>query len=178
MLGYASICQSGLIIGTISNCHIQNEDWIPVEVALTAYALALALAFHVLEILEAPLGGVELHRLAGLWERSPLCAGALSLALLSLAGFPPAVGMLSTYHVLRQDWAHHTYLLMISLGIGQLAVLYGFLNVAKQMFWSAPRTIAKIPLPENSRTWLVVLCVLVIVMGLWPGWDAWGVVKK
>ena len=53
------------------------------------YALATLGAFAVLAFLDEGPEGVFIPNLRGLFRRSPILAGILTLCLLTLAGYPP-----------------------------------------------------------------------------------------
>ncbi len=140
MLGYASISGSGMIVGGITHRGwMSDSEWWAVEISLVGWSLGLFAAFYVLELVEKPMGGVEMHRLAGLWDRKPVLAVILSLALFSLLGFPPGFGLVGLWGLVHSSWLHGNFGILGAMAIGQMGVLYGFLNVAKNIFWSAPR---------------------------------------
>src|SRR3954463_12003756 len=71
---------------------------------LLTYVVATLVAFAVVAVTvaERPRGGRSIAAYEGLWQRSPWRAGALALALTSLAGLPPGViGLVSKVTALR-----------------------------------------------------------------------------
>nr|WP_281496737.1 proton-conducting transporter membrane subunit [Ornithinimicrobium sp. F0845] len=100
---------------------------------LAVYVVATVLAFVVvLTVARRPDGGVLLSDHRGLARHQPLTAAALGLALLTLAGLPPAIiGLVAKVVVLRPVAADGTWWLLI------VATLNIALGIAVYVRWLA-----------------------------------------
>ncbi len=99
LLAYSSIAQAGTMLVALPSLAL-----LPVTLSralllyLVAYALATGGAFAVAAALGSRRGEVvELKHLSGLARTQPLLAVALSIFLVSLAGFPPLLGFFAKY---------------------------------------------------------------------------------
>jgi proton-translocating NADH-quinone oxidoreductase chain N len=116
--------------------------------------------------------------LAGAARRYPLAALALSLAALGLAGLPPLAGFMSKWQIFVAGFATH------SLAIGAL-IVFAAVNSALSLAYYAPLVnmvyrgqvsatlYAGRPLPLAMRAPLLMLMLLVVALGVWPGLAAW-----
>src|SRR6202012_4316491 len=85
----------------------------------------------------------DISGLAGLNHRSPLLAGTMTLAMVSLAGLPPLAGFFGKFlllkSVIQQGAAMHNhcyyYLAFIALA-GVVISIYYYLGVVGAIFWS------------------------------------------
>ena len=91
MLAYSGVAHAGyLLIGIIANSHDGIASLI---FYLNVYLFMNIGAFAVVFIMEGEgKEGNSLSRFKGLAKKNPLIAGAMSLFMLSLAGFPPTAG--------------------------------------------------------------------------------------
>lgn len=98
---------------------------------LAVYVVATVLAFVVvIAVAQRPGGGAALIDHTGLARRQPLTAAALGLALLTLAGLPPAIiGLVAKVVVLRPVAADGTWWLLI------VATLNVALGIAVYVRW-------------------------------------------
>ncbi len=102
---------------------------------LLTYVVATLVAFAVvgMTVRELPAEGRTLAAYAGLWQRSPWRAGALALALTSLAGLPPGViGLIGKVVALRPVLAEGWIWLAI------IAAANAVLGVAVYTRWLRP----------------------------------------
>jgi NADH:ubiquinone oxidoreductase subunit 2 (subunit N) len=116
--------------------------------------------------------------LAGAARRYPLAALALSLAVLGLAGLPPLAGFMSKWQIFVAGFATR------NLAIEAL-IIFAALNCVLSLAYYAPLVNAVYrkqasaavgagrPLPMAMRAPLLVLALLVVMLGVWPGLAAW-----
>ncbi len=139
---------------------------------LVAYGLSTLLAFGVLSRLAK--GGsedVSLGRLDGLSIRRPLLAACLTLALISLAGFPPTAGFFAKFALLRD---------LMVLGNGKLVILvviavlnsllsvYYYLRPVMHMYMHKEQG-EPLHIPSiTAKVALISLAILILLLGLFP----------
>lgn len=176
MLAYSSIGHSGFVlIGVIAlagpngqapvgPAHDAGE--LAIGIYLITYLIASLLAFVVITVVTQKETPDAIHNYAGLWQRSPLLAGGLAVALVSLAGIPPTVGFVGKLSIFAAAWESHLYTLFW-IGVGAaVAGLYYYLGVVKTMFWSKPLDASPIPVEPSLRFLILLLIVATFVLGL------------
>lgn len=128
VLAWSSIAQAGFILAPIVALGVAGGARAAVQY-LAIYALANLVAFTMIALVRRRWGGTSFRHLTGLARRDPLGGACLSLALLTLAGFPPAViGLVAKYAVLRP---------VVEAGYGWLAVVMAA-NVALGLAYYLP----------------------------------------
>lgn len=134
-----------------------------------SYALASLLAFGVVGIVgrqDASLAAFD-----GLAKRSPVLAGTLTVALVSLAGIPPTSGFFGKYYALLAAFEHGHAWIVICAVLASLVGIYYYFRLIVAMYLRAPRTDAPLPvLSMGEKPMFVVLACLVLALGLKPDW--------
>lgn len=181
LLGYSSIANGGFMLLGLSCLSYRGVE--AVALYLCVYCLATVLIFFILSKLGPALGGEDLTHISGLYHRSPLAAGALLVAFVSLAGIPPLVGFLGKLGIIAALWERGDYMLdhmlfgipngfryMLGIGIfGAVAGLYYYLAPVRSMFWNEPvKELPEVKLSRSSRALVFVLAAALLVLGFWP----------
>jgi multicomponent Na+:H+ antiporter subunit D len=116
--------------------------------------------------------------LAGAAGRYPLATLALSLAALGLAGLPPLAGFMSKWQIFVAGFATHNLvieaLIVFAAANSVLSLAYyaPLVNAVYREQASAAVRAGR-PLPIAIRAPLLVLALLVVALGVWPGLAAW-----
>jgi NADH-quinone oxidoreductase subunit N len=100
MLAYSSIAHAGYLLIAL----IVGEEWggPPLLFYLATYTVTTLGAFAVLASLTSQSGPCESYSdFAGLGFRRPFLAAAMSIFMLSLAGFPPLAGFIGKFYIFR-----------------------------------------------------------------------------
>ncbi|MDO9378243.1 MAG: proton-conducting transporter membrane subunit [Nocardioidaceae bacterium] len=101
LLAWSSIAQAGFVLAPMAVLTTPGVASAPIRY-LAVYALANLVAFGVVGLVRRRWGGTSMAHVAGLVRVEPWTGSALVLALLTLAGFPPAViGLVAKYVVLE-----------------------------------------------------------------------------
>ena len=133
MLAYSSIAHAGYLLIAL----VVGEEWggPPLLFYLVSYALMTVGAFAVLASLTDQDGPRENYSdFAGLGFKRPFLAAAMSLFMLSLAGFPPLAGFTGKFYIFRSAiLAGHTNLAIIGVLNSLLSVIY-YLRVVVAMY--------------------------------------------
>ncbi len=159
MLAYSSIAQAGyLLIGVLS---ASPRSASAIVFYLVVYAFMNVGAFAIVLFLESRLQRpVVLDDLNGLARWEPGLAAILSLCLLSLAGLPPAGGLLAKFFLFGAGLKGAG--VAVTMGVvGSLLGAYYYLNPIGRMYMREgddPR------LPATS--WAFNLVLVVVVLGL------------
>ena len=137
ILAYSSITHAGY--ATIGVLALSRAGLSATLLYLLTYAVGTMAAFGVVIAMERRRRGeVTLATLRGLGRTSPLLAGILSLALLSLAGLPLTAGFIGKLEVFRAGVsAGFTWLVVIGVA-SSLVAAYFYLRIAGIMFLEEP----------------------------------------
>src|SRR6266853_1847494 len=140
LLAYSAVAHAGYtLLGLVAG---GRDGFSATLFYTTVYAFTLVGAFGVVALVRRETGGDDLQNFAGLWSRSPLLAGCMSIFMLSLAGLPPLAGFFGKFYlfsVALRAGANHGLLWLVALALlGSLISLYYYLIVLKVIFVDEP----------------------------------------
>jgi len=178
LLAYSAVAHTGYtLLGLIAG---GRDGFSATLFYTTVYAFTLVGAFGVVALVRRETGDDDLQDFAGLWSRSPLLAGCMSIFMLSLAGLPPLAGFFGKFYlfsVTLRAGPNHGLLWLVALALfGSLVSLYYYLIVLKVIFTDqsddaaisiAPSLGGDIELLQ--RITLSVLAIVVLLLGIMPG---------
>jgi NADH-quinone oxidoreductase subunit N len=187
LLAYSAVAHAGYtLLGLVAG---GREGFSATLFYTTVYSFTLVGAFGVVAIVRRDTGSDDLQNFAGLWSRSPLLAGCMSIFMLSLAGLPPLAGFFGKFYLfsaaLRAD-ANRGLLWLVALALfGSLISLYYYLIVLKVIFLEPVVTevgagsslVTRSPRPSPAEAGhssllqnvsLLVLALLVLFLGVMP----------
>lgn len=170
LLAYSSIAQAGYTLIGIAAMQAQAgaQELAVASIAfyMFMYTFTNLLAFAVIILFSEATGSENIADLAGLSRRSPWLALSMTIALLSLAGVPPAAGFFGKFFLFQAAvQADLVWLAMFGI-LNSLIALYYYLVVIKVMYVDRSEDEDK-PIPV-SRTYVWVLgltAVAVILIG-------------
>jgi NADH-quinone oxidoreductase subunit N len=168
MLAYSSIAHAGFVlIGMTAS----GQDGISAALFyLLAYALMIVGAFGVV-ILVSSRGeeATSLSSYAGLYRRSPLLAGLLSLFLLSMAGIPPTAGFIAKVSVFGAAIeAGHWELALVGVLASVIAAFF-YIRVMVLMYMREPSGDHEPDASLMPRLAIAIPAVATVVLGVLPG---------
>lgn len=168
LLGYSSIAHAGYLLVGIASVGAPMAG--PgVVFYLFGYLLTTFLAFLVLVPVAQASGGEEISHFNGLSKRSPFLAGAMLLAMVSLAGLPFTVGFLGKFFVFEAAIQQHHYLLALVGVVTVAAGFYYYLKIVRAMYWMpAPEDAPPVAISPLSRSTILLLSAAVIFFGIFP----------
>src|SRR5216684_4482448 len=172
LLAYSAVAHAGYtLLGLVAG---GRDGFSATLFYVVVYAITLVGAFGVVALVRRETGGDDFQNFSGLWSRSPLLAGCMSIFMLSLAGLPPLAGFFGKFYlfsVALRAGDNHGLLWLVGLALfGSLISLYYYLIVLKVIFTdeAAARTSA-IKLEWLQRLTLTVLAMIVLFLGVMPG---------
>ena len=136
LLAYSSIAQAGYtLIGVAAIATDRSGDGAAaIAFYMFMYVLTNSLAFGVVILFANATGSERIADLAGLSRRNPGLALAMTLALLSLGGIPPAAGFVGKFLLFRAAVnANLVWLALVGI-INVIIGLYYYLVVVKVMY--------------------------------------------
>jgi NADH-quinone oxidoreductase subunit N len=176
MLAYSSIAQAGyIIIGFVSLAPGVENSFLGINGSLFylfAYLFTNLAAFSAVIAFESATGSTEIADYRGLVQRSPVIAGVLLIALLSLAGVPGTGGFLGKFFVfgsaIQMPLAQTFALAVVGIITSVIAAFY-YLNVVRYMFFEpADKGAQPVALSSGLKFGLLFTAVGILVIGLYP----------
>jgi NADH-quinone oxidoreductase subunit N len=168
MLAYSSIAQAGFILtGLVAG------DATGIRAALfylIAYASMTLGAFGVVMLVSAEgEENTSLTSYAGLFRRSPVLAGLMSLFLLSLAGIPPTAGFIAKAGVFAAAIGAGAWPLAVIGVLASVVAAFFYLRVIVLMFMQEPQGDHEPDPAVMPRVAIAIPAVLTIALGIFPG---------
>lgn len=175
MLAYSSIAHAGYILVGLLAASYQSERFLNMESVLfylLAYTLTTAGAFGVLAYVgKRGEEAVTYDDLAGLAQRHPGAALAMTVFMLSSAGIPPTAGFVAKFYAFKAavQTGERLFIILAIVGIlFSVAGVYYYLRVVVSMYMKdARREVAAVPgVPVKLA--MVISAVGVLIFGLLP----------
>ncbi|TMD40583.1 MAG: NADH-quinone oxidoreductase subunit N [Chloroflexi bacterium] len=166
LLAYSGVAQAGyILIGVIAGGPSGLEA---VLYYLFVYMFMNFGAFAVITLLAGPEGDRDRFAdLEGLGRRSPVLAVAMSVFMLSLAGFPPSVGFFGKLFLFTAGVsAGYTWLVVLAVLMSVVSVYY-YIRVLVPVWSPSPRT-DRVPASISSSFAIVLSGIASVVLGLYP----------
>ncbi len=183
LLAYSSISHAGyLLLGVAAMAAAltaqsadPNAGGMAMLYYLSGYLFTVLGSFAVICLVMRHLEGEDMTALAGLYQRSPLLAATMTMAMVSLAGIPPLAGFFGKFlllkAVIQQGPTHPAcYWLTFVALIGVVISLYFYFRIVQAIYWSgesADRSPIVISVP--MRVCLYVCMAGMLYLGLFPG---------
>jgi NADH-quinone oxidoreductase subunit N len=174
LIAYSSIAQAGYALVGIAAIAAQpgaesGSGIAAVGFYMAMYVLTNLAAFAVIILFANSTGSETIADFAGLGRRHFGLAIALTIALLSLAGIPPAAGFIGKFFLFRAAVdANLTWLAIIGV-LNSIVALYYYLVVIKVMFVDRSEDEKKrIPVSAPYTLALGISVLGVVLLGVFP----------
>ncbi len=172
LLAYSSVAQAGYALIGVASIAAQpgtvaGAGAAAVGFYMFMYVLTNLAAFGVIILFSNATGSETIADFAGLSRRNLGLAVALTLALLSLGGIPPAIaGFVGKFFLFRAAVDSNLTWLAMAGVLNSIVALYYYLVVIKIMFVDRSEDENKvIPISSPYRWALVVSCLGIVVLG-------------
>ena len=176
LLAYSSVAHAGyLLIGFAAT---SADSYAAVLFYLMAYAPMNLGAFGVLMCLTRQGRDADrIEDLAGLAQRSPGLAAALTLFAVSLAGMPATVGFQAKFHLfVAAVRAEHVSIVVVAV-LTSLVSFYYYLRLVVFMYMREPGENAPRPRMGSFEALAIGFCAAaVVILGLLPNGDFAGLI--
>jgi NADH-quinone oxidoreductase subunit N len=166
LLAYSGVAQAGyMLIGVIAG---GRDGLAAVLYYLFVYMFMNFGAFAVITLLTGPEGERDrFSDLEGLARRNWLLAAAMTIFMLSLAGFPPSVGFFGKLFLFTAGvGAGYTWLVVIAVLMSVVSVFY-YIKVLIPIWTPSPR-VERVPVSISSQLALALSGVASLGLGLYP----------
>ncbi|HXH20503.1 MAG TPA: NADH-quinone oxidoreductase subunit N [Dehalococcoidia bacterium] len=171
LLGYSSIAQAGnFMVGlaAISAAGGLEGAASGVLFFLAAYAFTNMAAFVVVIVISDRTGSDLIADYGGMWQRAPVLALALTLALVSLTGIPPTVGFIAKVYIFNAAVESDLVWLVVIAVLNSVVSAFYYLRIAGTMFLAEPRSRERIATSYPVRLALAVAAVGILALGIVP----------
>jgi NADH-quinone oxidoreductase subunit N len=168
MLAYSGVAHAGyLLIGIVAN---STDGVASVLFYLAVYLFMNIGAFAIVFTLEGEgREGNSIYRFKGLAKRNPMLAAAMSLFMLSLAGFPPTAGFFGKLYLFISA-IKEGYTLMATIAvIASVISVYYYLRVIVMMYFHEEEEGQEgFVLNRGMAAIVTVSCIAIIAIGIFP----------
>lgn len=169
LLAYSGIANAGYLLVPLSThfatAHYSN--FAEFFYYLIAYLFMNIGAFAVIMIIERSSGSEDLGGFAGLYYRAPYTAGAMTLIVLSLAGFPVTGGFFGKLYILLGTMESHKYWLGAIMLATTIIAYYYYFGFIRQMYMrTGSDAEIKVPAPLGITAW--VCAIIGVLLGFFP----------
>jgi len=181
LLAYSSIAHAGYILVAFAAVTAMSEGSGagagPAYAAILFYLLGYAVVKIGAFTIVSQLGGagekhLSLDDYAGLSERHPIAAAALSLYLLSLLGLPVTAGFFGKFYIFKAAINSNLIWLAVLMAINSVIASYYYLRVIIVMYMrdsqSEPESESTLRFPAAVNLVLAVTAIATIYFGLAP----------
>jgi NADH-quinone oxidoreductase subunit N len=183
LLAYSSIAHAGYIlvafaaVTSMTTSDTSPDGAIPAYAAVLFYLLSYALVKVGAFTIVSQLGGkdekyVTLEDYAGLSERHPWAAAALSLFLLSLLGLPVTAGFFGKFYVFKAAVNANLIWLAVLMAVNSIIGAYYYFRVIVAMYMREPAqdSVASAPIafPVTVNIVLAISALGTLYFGLFP----------
>jgi NADH-quinone oxidoreductase subunit N len=181
LLAYSSIAHAGYILVAFAAVTTMASDSadgaVPAYAAVLFYLLSYALVKVGAFTIVSQLGGkdekyVTLEDYAGLSQRHPWAAAALSLFLLSLLGLPVTAGFFGKFYIFKAAVNSHLIWLAVLMAVNSTIGAYYYLKVIVAMYMREPAedtaATAPIAFPAAVNIVLFISAIGTVYFGLFP----------
>src|SRR5881396_2231331 len=181
LLAYSSIAHAGYILVAFAAVTFMARDGAaeagPAYAAVLFYLLSYALVKLGAFTIVSQLGGtgeknLSLDDYAGLSQRQPWIAAALSVYLLSLLGLPVTAGFFGKFYIFKAAVNSHLMSLAVLMAINSVIGAYYYLRVIVVMYMREPSAeaaaLAPVGFPITVNVVLAVTAIGTILFGVYP----------
>jgi NADH-quinone oxidoreductase subunit N len=167
MLAYSGVAHAGyLLIGIVTNT---QEGIASILFYLAVYLFMNIGAFAVVFTMEGEgQEGNSIKRFKGLAKKNPLLAAAMSLFMVSLAGFPPTAGFFGKLFVFYAAVKQGYILITVMAVIASIISIYFYLRVIVMMYFYEDEKAPQPLIYKGMGALITVSCVVVVAIGLFP----------
>jgi len=172
LLGYSSIAHAGYLLMGVAA--MTSAGSTAILYYLSGYLFTVMAAFTVITLVMRKTETEDVAGLAGLNQRSPLLAWAMTFAMVSLAGIPPLAGFFGKFLLLKavieQGVSYSAYYWLAGVAIvGVVISLYYYFGVIRAIYWSTDlNDLSPISVPPVAKFALVVCMAGILFIGVYP----------
>jgi NADH-quinone oxidoreductase subunit N len=165
MLAYSSIAHAGyMLIALLAQDQYSQGS---ILFYALAYSIGSIATFSIVSIIASNTGKEDVDSFNGLAKSSPLLAGVMTIALLSLAGIPPTAGFFAKYYIFTSAFFAGNVGLVIIAIIASLIGVYYYFRIIIAMFFKEGNS-SEISVQPIQKVLLIIIAIVIIALGLFP----------
>jgi len=178
LLGYSSIAHAGyLLLGVAAmaaNVKNTTAGGSAILYYLGGYLFTVLGAFAVLCVVLRRVDSDDITSLAGLNQRSPLLASAMTFAMVSLAGIPPFAGFFGKFLLIKaaleQGSVNPGFYCLVGVAlVGVVISLYYYFGVIRTIYWSSePADLSPLEASLPAQVVLYTCMAGMLYLGVFP----------
>jgi len=176
LFAYSSIAHAGYMLVPFGvfragDAGVNQQAMSGVLMYLIAYALMNIGAFAVITAVARRHPGRQVADYAGLGQRAPALAMAMTMFLLSLGGIPPLVGLWAKFFIFTaavNAGSAFGYFLAGAVVINSVIAMFYYLAVARTMWMDAPAEESTLRSGKSLGFAVAALAVLALLGGIYP----------
>lgn len=165
MLAYSSISHAGYMLLAI--LAMNNSSASSLLFYTLAYSLSSLGSFAILLLVNKSIGSESVDSFYGLAKKNPLLATATVIAMLSLAGIPPAAGFFAKYYIFSAALQSGLTSLVIIAVCGSLIGVFYYFKVIIALF--KEKDAVQISMSGNEKAVIVFTSLATLILGILPG---------
>ncbi len=172
LLAYSSISQAGYLLLGLAALTPRSPDPAATGIIfhLAGYGISNMAVFLAVIAFYNLTGRDEIRDLAGLSQRAPFVALALTAGLFSLAGMPLFAGFFTKFYLFTAA-AQAGLLWLVGIAVlNSIISLFYYLIVVKEMYITEPREPVPLRVPVLVNAVLFVLVAGQFLVGIYPEW--------
>lgn len=166
MLAYSGVSQAGYLLLTLLVLNPQSEK--ALLLYLASYAISTLAAFSVLFHVVKTKGDASIESFKSLGKTNPLLATVMTVAMLSLAGIPPAIGFFAKFYLFSIVLNEGYLALVLVAVLGSLISVYYYFKVIISMY-SGDALASTVKIGPMYKLVLILVTGLIILLGITPG---------
>lgn len=165
LLAFSGISHAGYLLLAILSLYGKTDN--AIFFYSVAYGLSSIAAFTVAIVVAANAGSEKIEAFNGLGKRRPLLAGALTIAMLSMAGIPPFAGFFAKYFIFSEAIKNGHLGITIFAVVASIVSVYYYFKVIVAMYTKeSTQTTFNV---KPSYLFVIAICVLfTVVLGIFP----------
>ena len=168
MLAFSSISHAGyLVLGVLV---LDSVGLSAVLFYLVIYSIMNLGSFAVIAAVEKEESGLGLEDYRGLATRHPWLAAAMTLFMISMAGFPPTAGFIAKYGLFSAAVANGYIWLVVIAVINTLVSVYYYIRLIVNMYMEEGRKALDPVSTMPARMLIGILAIFVIIFGVAPSY--------
>ena len=168
MLAFSSISHAGyLVLGVLV---LDSVGLSAVLFYLVIYSVMNLGSFAIISAVEKEERGLRFEDYRGLATRHPWLAAAMTLFMISLAGFPPTAGFIAKYGLFSAAVANGYIWLVVIAVINTLVSVYYYIRLIVNMYMEEEGKALYPVSTMPARMLIGILAIFVIIFGVAPGY--------
>ncbi len=175
MLAFSSVSHAGfLLVGVEAAGHRAGESdagegLASVLIYLGLYSVLVVGTFAVVAVVARHAGGsTDIGSFAGLGQRRPLLALALTVLLLAQAGVPLTSGFVAKWGVIQAAVAERSYAIAIIAMVSAVIAAFLYLRIMVSAWLADPSDADAEPVPVMSGLAIGLAVAVTLVIGVYP----------